>query len=49
MKTNVYNMVTSRILEQLEQGIIPWHKLGQVQPEHGAEALGELTACLISG
>lgn len=25
-KTNVYDMVTSRILEQLEQGIIPWHK-----------------------
>lgn len=23
---NVYDMVTERILEQLEQGIIPWHK-----------------------
>ena len=27
MKSNdIYNMVTERILEQLEQGIIPWHK-----------------------
>lgn len=25
-KTNVYDMVTERILKQLEQGIIPWHK-----------------------
>lgn len=26
MSKNVYEMVTERILEQLEQGIIPWHK-----------------------
>ena len=26
MSTNIYDMVTARILEQLEQGIIPWHK-----------------------
>lgn len=25
-KTNVYQMVTERIVEQLQQGIIPWHK-----------------------
>lgn len=26
MKTNVYEMVTNRIIEQLEQGVIPWEK-----------------------
>lgn len=26
MSKNIYDMVTARILEQLEQGIIPWHK-----------------------
>ena len=25
-KTNVYDMITKRILEQLEQGVAPWHK-----------------------
>ena len=28
MKTNVYEMVTNRIIEQLEKGMIPWQKLG---------------------
>lgn len=26
MKNNVYQIVTDRIIEQLEQGVIPWHK-----------------------
>ena len=26
MSKNVYEMVTERIIEQLEQGIIPWEK-----------------------
>ena len=26
MSKNIYEMVTARIIEQLEQGIIPWHK-----------------------
>lgn len=26
MKTNVYQIVTDRIVEQMEKGIIPWHK-----------------------
>lgn len=26
MKTNVYEMVTNRIIEQLEKGLIPWQK-----------------------
>ena len=26
MSKNVYQMVTDRIIEQLEQGCIPWHK-----------------------
>ena len=26
MKTNVYEMVTNRIIEQLEKGMIPWQK-----------------------
>ena len=26
MKNNVYQIVTNRIIEQLEQGVIPWHK-----------------------
>ena len=25
-KRNVYEMVTDRVLEQMQQGIIPWHK-----------------------
>ena len=25
-RTDVYQMVTDRVLEQLEQGIVPWHK-----------------------
>ena len=27
MKTNVYEMVTNRIIEQLVKGVIPWQKL----------------------
>ena len=26
MEINIYEMVTKRIIEQLEKGIIPWHK-----------------------
>ena len=26
MKKDVYEMVTDRIIEQLEQGVIPWEK-----------------------
>lgn len=26
MKNNVYQIVTNRIIEQLKQGVIPWHK-----------------------
>ena len=26
MKNNVYQIVTKRFIEQLEQGVIPWHK-----------------------
>ena len=26
MSKNIYEMVTARIIEQLEQGVIPWHK-----------------------
>ena len=26
MKNNVYQMVTDRIIKQMEQGIIPWHR-----------------------
>lgn len=26
MKNNVYQMVTDRIIKQMEQGIIPWHQ-----------------------
>lgn len=26
MKTNVYEMVTNRIIEQLVKGVIPWQK-----------------------
>ena len=26
MKMNVYQMVTDRIVEELQKGIIPWHK-----------------------
>lgn len=25
-KTNVYQMVTDRIIAQIEKGVIPWHK-----------------------
>ena len=30
---NVYDMVTSRIIEELEKGIIPWEK-----PWHGVQS-----------
>ena len=30
MKKDVYEMVTDRIIEQLEQGVIPWKNLGAV-------------------
>ena len=26
VKKNVYQMVTERVMEQMKQGIIPWHK-----------------------
>ena len=35
MSKNVYEMVTERIIEQLEQGIIPWESLGaELEKEH---------------
>lgn len=34
MNTNVYQMVTDRIIEQMQQGIIPWH-----QPWAGGSAM----------
>ena len=36
MDNKVYQMVTDRIIEQMQKGIIPWRK-----PWHGAEATGE--------
>ena len=36
MENKVYQMVTDRIIEQMQKGIIPWRK-----PWHGAEATGE--------
>lgn len=30
MSKSVYEMVTDRIIEQLEKGIIPWESLGLV-------------------
>lgn len=30
-KVNVYQMVTDRIIEELQKGIIPWHKPCRVQ------------------
>jgi len=26
MAKNVYQMVTDRVIEQMQQGIIPWHR-----------------------
>ena len=26
MKTNIYDQITAKIIEQLENGIVPWHK-----------------------
>ena len=36
MENKVYQMVTDRIIEQMQKGIIPWRK-----PWHGAKATGE--------
>lgn len=36
MENKVYQMVTDRIIEEMQKGIIPWRR-----PWHGAKATGE--------
>ncbi|WP_455504613.1 hypothetical protein [Clostridium sp.] len=47
-KTNVYEMVTDRIIAELEKGIVPWKRLGrESEQRHTTELQRNLTALSI--